>query len=411
MPSFKTGEEHVLEAVSETLEWMISPVSPQEFERTYYEQRVCLVRRESPGYYQRLLSVADLDQVLATHCVRYPDIQMTQLDKEIPLGEYANASGVVDPLRATRLFSEGATLVFQHLHMRVPALAQLCASLSRTLSSRMQTNIYFTPPNAQGFKPHWDTHDVFVLQVSGSKRWSIFDTKIPLPLLGQKFDPERDKPGAVEQEFELMAGDMVYIPRGVMHAARSTADPSLHVTTGLMAYTWADFFVQAAAAAGLADPALRENLPLGFSLEGFPAAEKARLLREKLQHVAGYLESAPPFSYFEQEILSHNRPSLVNLLTQAAQLRDITLSSTLRPRAGAAWHFKENGERCIVRCYGNQLELPRFVAPALKFLQETSAFKVAEMPDCVDAEGKLTLARRFVKEGLFECVELAQRGN
>jgi hypothetical protein len=273
----------------------------------------------------------------------------------------------------------------------------------------MQTNIYFTPPRAQGFKPHWDTHDVFVLQTAGSKSWSIFDTKIPLPLLGQKFDPEKDKPGEVSQEFVLEAGDMVYIPRGVMHAARSTDLPSLHITTGLMAYTWADFFVQAAAAAGLADAALRENLPLGFSQPGFPAEEKARLVRDKLRRVEGFVDNAPPFSYFAEEVLAHNKPSFVGLLDQASRLRDITPTSTLRLRRGAAWHFEENDERCLLRCYGNQVELPRFVAPAIAFALKAGTFKVGEMPDCVDGDGKLTLARRLVKEGLFECVELVER--
>jgi hypothetical protein len=399
----------VLQPGSQTFDWLIHPVSAQEFERTYYEQRVLVVHRDDHAYYRELLSVEDLDRVLATHVVHHPDVQMTQLDKEIPLTEYANAAGIVDPLRAARLFTEGATLIFQHLHTRVPALAHLCAELSRTFSSRMQTNIYFTPPRAQGFKPHWDTHDVFVLQVAGSKSWSIFDTKIPLPLLGQKFDPEKDKPGEVSQEFELQAGDMVYIPRGVMHAARSTELPSLHVTAGLMAYTWADFFVQAVAGAGLADAALRENLPLGFSLPAFPAEEKARLVREKLQRVAAFVDTAPPFSYFAQEVLSHNRPSFVNLLGQASRLREIALSSTLRLRPGAAWHFEEKDERSVLRFYGNQVELPRFVSPALTFALNAGTFKVGEMPDCVDGEGKLTLARRLVKEGLFECVDLVER--
>jgi ribosomal protein L16 Arg81 hydroxylase len=392
---------------NETFDWMIGPVSPQEFARTYYEKRLCVVHRDDPAYYRRLLSVEDLDRVLATHAVRHPDVQITRFDKEIPAGEYTNAAGTVDPLRAARLFAEGATLIFQHLQARVPALAELCASLSRTLSSRMQANIYYTPPRAQGFKPHWDTHDVFVLQVAGSKRWTIFDTRIPLPLLGQKFEAERDKPGEVTREFELKAGDMVYVPRGLMHAARSTDEASLHVTTGLMAYTWADFFLQAVAAAGLADASLRENLPLGFSLAGYPAAEKARLVRDKLQRVVAHLEAAPPFPYFEGEVLAHNRPSFVSLLAQTARLHEITLDSTLRLRAGAAWQFEEDGQRCLVRCFGNQIELPGFVAPALEFLRGAGAFRVRELPDCVDGEGKLTLARRLVKEGLFVCDDLA----
>ncbi|WP_420461677.1 JmjC domain-containing protein [Candidatus Palauibacter sp.] len=44
----------------------------------------------------------------------------------------------------------------------------------------------------QGFRPHWDTHDVSVLQVVGSKRWRLYDggrlaphVPVPCRALGQ----------------------------------------------------------------------------------------------------------------------------------------------------------------------------------------------------------------------------------
>lgn len=389
-----------------TYTWLLSPLAPDEFERTYYQRRVCVVRRETPEYYRSLLSVEDLDRVLTTHSIRHPDLQIVQLDKEIPASQYANREGVVDPLRATKLFSDGATLIFDHLHTRVPALARLCTALGQALSSRMQANVYFTPPDSQGFRPHWDTHDVFVLQVSGSKQWRIYDTKIPLPLQGQKFDAEKDRPGDVSDEFELQAGDIVYIPRGAMHAARSTAEPSLHVTTGLMAYTWADLFVQGVAAAALGEQSLRESLPVGFARSDFPAAEKARLLGERLARVSAYLESEPPFVYFSSEVLSHNRPCLVNLLAQTARLGAITLASRVRRRPDAAYDLQHEDSRCVIRCFGNRIELPEFLSPALEFALGRPYFAVGELPDCVDEAGKLTLVRRLVKEGLFECLDL-----
>src|SRR5437764_804485 len=146
----------------------------------------------------------------------------------------------VDPIRATRLFRQGATIIFTHLHQRLPSLGRLCEGLGRRFASRMQTNIYLTPPSAQGFAPHWDTHDVFILQVAGTKRWSIYDTKVPLPLRGQHFDRTLHEPGPVSMEFDLGPGDVCYIPRGAIHSAVSSTDTSLHITTGLIAYTWTD---------------------------------------------------------------------------------------------------------------------------------------------------------------------------
>ncbi|MDE2906689.1 MAG: hypothetical protein OXQ28_11465, partial [Acidobacteriota bacterium] len=145
--------------------WLIDPLPTAEFERDYYEQRLLHVRRQAPAYYAELLSVTDLDTVLGTHAAGHRDIKLVRGDGNVASREYANDAGRVQPLEVARHFDDGATIVFNQLHTRVPALARLCVALGRHFSSRVQTNVYLTPPDAQGFAPHWDTHDVFVLQI------------------------------------------------------------------------------------------------------------------------------------------------------------------------------------------------------------------------------------------------------
>jgi Cupin superfamily protein len=367
---------------------------------------VCVVRRRDPDYFAPLLRLADLDRVLSTHAPRHPEVSLVQANREIPASDYTSETGVLDPLRTSKLFAEGATIVYQQLHNRLPVLAEFCAALGQVFSSRMQTNIYLTPPGSQGFKPHWDTHDVFVLQVTGSKRWTIFDTKIPLPLRGQQFDPKRDTAGAPTDEFEVHAGDTVYIPRGVMHSARSTEELSLHVTTGLAAYTWADLLLQAVAAAALTDPALRENLPLGFARKDFALSERAGEVRERLARVSAFMEAESPFAYFAGELLARNRPCLVGILDQTARLSEIRLSSAMRRRPGTTYDLQVGDKACVLLCHGNRIELPAFLAPALEFVLTRPRFRVRQVPDCVDDPGKLTLVRRLVKEGLLEGLDL-----
>ncbi len=33
---------------------------------------------------------------------------------------------------------------------------------------------YLTPAGTQGFAPHWDDIEAFVLQLEGSKRWKVY---------------------------------------------------------------------------------------------------------------------------------------------------------------------------------------------------------------------------------------------
>ncbi|MEE2636765.1 MAG: cupin domain-containing protein [Acidobacteriota bacterium] len=387
---------------TDTFAWLIDPISPAAFERTFYEQRLCLVTRTEPGYYEQLLSGRDLDTVLGSHRLSYPEMNVVKGDDDVPTASFTQGSGRINPVEVSKRFDEGATIIFTQLHRRVPALARLCGALGVVFGSRIQTNIYLTPPRAQGFKPHWDTHDVFVLQVSGRKRWSIYDTKIPLPLKGQKFKTDRDTPGPVTEEFELGAGSVVYLPRGLMHSARSTDDTSLHITLGITAFTWADFFVESVAAAALEEPRLRESLPIGYTGEGFPADEKMRIFREKLSVLQSRLEPAPVWQHFEDEVRASNSPMFTNLLAPRLRAVPTTLDTVVSRRADVSVSLEDGGAICAVQFRDQKMTLPGRVFPAVEFAMTTELFRVRDLPECLDEQGKITLVERLVKEGVLE---------
>ena len=381
--------------------WLLDPLPPAEFERDHYEQRLVHVRRDAPGYYAELLSVTDLDVVLGTHAASHPDIKLVRGDGDVAPGEYTNDAGRIQPLEVARHFDDGATVIFNQLHKRVPALARLCAALGRRFSSRVQTNVYLTPPEAQGFAPHWDTHDVFVLQISGTKRWSIYDTRVRLPLRGQRFE-RGTPPGDVSDEFELGPGSAVYLPRGLMHSARSTGEASLHVTLGLTAFTWAELLVESVAAAALEEEALRRNLPREFAGEGFPAAARERLFGEKLALVEGRFDPEVVWRRFTDEVLAADVPLFTDLFSQRLRGDPLTAGSRVGRRAGLLTEAVTEGETCLLRFCGRELRLPGAVWPALQFAAATDEFAVEELPDCLDAEGKLTLVARLVGEGVLQ---------
>ena len=381
--------------------WLIDPLPTAEFERDYYEQRLLHIRRSPSPYYAELLSLADLDVVLGTHSASHPDIRLVRGDGDVPPGEYANDAGRIQPLEVARQFDDGATVIFNQLHRRVPALARLCAALGQRFSSRVQTNVYLTPPDAQGFAPHWDTHDVFVLQISGAKRWSIYDTRVRLPLRGQRFE-RGTPPGDVSDELELGPGSAVYLPRGLMHSARSTGEASLHVTLGLTAFTWAEFLVESVTAAALEEESLRRNLPGEFARDGFPAAARERLFREKLALVQSRFDPEVVWRRFTDEVLAADVPLFTDLLGQRLRGDPLTLGSRVGRRAGLLTEAVTEGETCLLRFSGRELRLPVGAWPALQFAATTDEFAVGDLPDCLDAEGKLTLVNRLVREGVLQ---------
>ena len=391
-------------ASEDSLAWLLAPLAPEEFERDFYEQRPCLVKRRDSDYYERLLTPLDLDTVLCTHAASRPDIDLVRSDGDVPMARYVDGNNRINPLAVAKQFDEGATVIFNQLHRRIPALARLCASLGRVLGSRLQTNIYLTPPHGQGFAPHWDTHDVFVLQVSGSKRWFIYDEKVALPLTGQRFDPEHDTPGAVSDEFVLEPGCVTYIPRGWMHSARTTQEASLHITLGLTAFTWTDFFLESVAAAALEEDVLRRNLPIGFANQNGRAGERERLYREKLGLLMSRLDPARLWKHFEDQVNVANSPLFGDLLGSRCNGAPLGPDSDVRRRADVVVEPGTAGAETIVRFAGQGISVPGRVSPAAEFVATVREFKVRDLPDCLDAAAKVTLVDRLIKEGLLERV-------
>src|SRR4051812_5769074 len=109
--------------------WLFHPFTYPEFEQRYFEREVLLVKRHDPNYFSDLLSVDDLDHVFALHTVSYPEISLVKHDEDIKRTSYVTDQGRLDVIRTARLFSQGATMIFNSQQSRLPKLGRLCADL------------------------------------------------------------------------------------------------------------------------------------------------------------------------------------------------------------------------------------------------------------------------------------------
>lgn len=144
-------------------------------------------------------------------------------------------------------FRQGATLIARRLGDLDPDLARFQRAVEAALDCRVTINAYLTPPGCEGFLEHFDTHDTLIIQVHGSKRWRLLDGGPELPLKRSARDLRADEIGHIDDEFDLRCGQVLYLPRGVVHAARSTEEISLHLTIGLHPVLWSDIAAEASA--------------------------------------------------------------------------------------------------------------------------------------------------------------------
>ena len=139
------------------------------------------------------------------------------------------------------LFSEGGTIILQEFGKHCLSLKRFCESCEMAFQCPIHANIYITPPNSQGFTLHWDTHDVFVMQISGSKKWRVYNSPITLPSR-EIFILEEWQQVPPSIDVELCAGDLLYLPRGYIHEAETTGQHSVHISLALNLFTVGDLF-------------------------------------------------------------------------------------------------------------------------------------------------------------------------
>jgi hypothetical protein len=132
-------------------------------------------------------------------------------------------------------YNKGFTVLINKLDLRVQAVANVCSSLESWLGIHTNANLYFTPPYSQGFESHWDWMEAVIMQVSGSKKWKLTRPLVPLSRPDQKWKPKSTHLAERESvEVLLQPGDVLWLPRGVIHEAQTQDSASMHITIGIL---------------------------------------------------------------------------------------------------------------------------------------------------------------------------------
>ncbi len=380
---------------------ILDPVTPAVFFADHYERAPLVLHRERPEAFRGLLSLEVIDALLAGRQMHVPGVSVVDNTRKIAVDEYSFPSGLIDVVRAHQLFAAGSTLVFGQLETEHPPLHSLVRALERDICTRFQANIYLTPANAQGFKPHYDSHDVFVLQCEGRKRWMLYDAPVVLPYRRQEFDPATTPCGPVSQEFDMEPGDVMYIPRGLMHDARTAGTHSLHITVGLLFTSWTDLMVEGLSRVGLGDPEFRKSLPPGFARTGFDRSAAREHLATLLKRFAEGVDLDALLEHFQQDLVSTRDARLPGQFAQLSALDATTADTVFSPRPDLVWSLSVEGDTVGLSIYGHRVSFPAYVSDALEWALTHAGYTARELPGDLDEAGRMVLLRRLVREGVL----------
>ncbi|MCW2776421.1 MAG: Cupin 4 family protein [Frankiales bacterium] len=378
-------------------------MSPETFATEHWSRTPLLTRaKELPRDFTDLLGVDDVDELVGERALREPFFRTVREGGGLPLPTRTVTAGarrigdLVDPGKLAAQHADGATLVLQSVHRMHPPVGRFCRALAAELGHATQCNAYITPAgDAQGFDFHHDTHDVFVLQVSGRKRWVVHAPVLPLPLPSQARSGADLVPEGAEPllDVELEAGDCLYLPRGYVHAALTTDEHSVHLTVGVLATTWYDVLSDALTLAK-DDVAFRDALPVQ------PRYALAASLPDLLRQAAAFLEGVDPaalHAVVDRRLAGAVPPEPVRLLATAAALQSLSGATALRPRLGLPAVL----DGSTVRLPDRAVAFPASCAEALGHAL-SGPCTVADLAlGDLDADDAVVLARRLLREGVL----------
>ncbi|RUP02684.1 MAG: cupin [Mycobacterium sp.] len=384
------------------------------FATQHWGRRPLLSRADSlPRDFSDLLSPSAVDELISRRGVRTPFLRMAKTGDVLardcytgPAGFGAEMPDQVDSAKVLAEFAAGATIVLQGLHRLWPPMIDFVRSMVDDLGHPVQANAYVTPPGSRGFDPHYDVHDVFILQAAGEKHWTVHAPVHEHPLPSQPWTQHRETIAArVDDEpvidTVLSAGDALYLPRGWVHSARSQEATSIHLTIGVSAMTNLDV-VRAVVDTLASDVEFRS--PLAMGIDATNRDEMASTASKIMARLVGVMrDRADDLSDAAAARLSDRhaestRPAPVQVLASldAAERAGAT---AVRWRHGLIGTRQIQDGRVVLRLPDRTMTFPDSCAPAIEALHRGLVADADTLPG-LDRADSTVLIRRLLREAV-----------
>jgi hypothetical protein len=312
----------------------------------------------------------------------------------------------LDAGRAYDHFCRGATIILHDVQLYWAPLTVFCRSIEDFLTHPVHASAYLTPAGARALQAHYDTHDVFVLQAEGSKRWKVHPPLVEQPLPSQ-LSPLIESPGLEILDVILNSGDSLYIPRGFVHSAESLNEASLHVTIGIAPYTRIGILRQIAVLAEEVE-AFRTALPVGFASDGDALGRDVEAF---LADFAGWVSGLDPRSLstsVRERFWLSRSPILEGALEPLLYLHDIDDETPTRKRSGFICEIarRDDTEQLALLLGDRSLRLPLRLEPAVRQILTSDVVRPRDLRQHqLTEEERVALIRRLIREALLEQVQ------
>jgi ribosomal protein L16 Arg81 hydroxylase len=383
---------------TDLLGWMLGPSSAPIFLREHWQRKMMLVQRNCPSYFHSFLQLQDLDRLISSVKLPATNFDLAMDSSPVPKRSYC-VGPEIDLERALAWHRRGATIILRAIHNWCEPLQRLRLAAEAILRFPAQVNLYLTPEENQSTPPHWDTHDLFILQLEGDKVWRIYDSPRQLPLDDERFSADVYTVGPLRCEFTMKAGDVLYVPRGTIHEPRSISY-SVHASLGVLVIRWADLLGEALRVASEEDVELRQaiEMPSGQSeVKNLISSVANRLVVLNDPRVA---EQA--VERVVRRFIETRDPDVSGDLLTIAKPRNLSGESIVGRRLGVCSWLERNESRSYLHWRTRTISMPIALDSMVQFIAERETFRVHELPGMASEDVKIATVTALIEDGLLE---------
>lgn len=283
-----------------TLADLLAPMPPEQFFAEYHDRQPLHLRGPASKFAQ-VLSWRTINRLLdMTHIWTDQSLKVVMDSKVVPSAQYcirAKTREALDGLqpdaaKVMEWVKRGASLALNDVDSLTPGLAAVSDAIEGAGLGKAQANVYISFQSHKAFPSHFDTHEVWAVQVEGEKTWNVWEGRAEYPIGHPAFRNESQDhhdraKGRLRTQITLKTGDLLYLPRGWYHDALAEGPASVHVAYGVHAPLGLDF-MNILAERVLYDTEFRKPLPRqdGSAAAKFALTTRAGQLGQKIAELA-----------------------------------------------------------------------------------------------------------------------------
>jgi ribosomal protein L16 Arg81 hydroxylase len=387
--------------IEPSLAWLLQPLAVETFLDEIWGATHYHVKRSRAGYFDSLLPAPSaIEELLELFRRESSTVHLMRgTDRKTGSDSYRLVDGSLDLVRIRNDFADGYTIILGGVERFVRAIASLAHSIEAELNFPIQVNAYITAPASQGLAPHYDDHDIFILQIQGSKIWHLYDGPDVPPRELQK----EDRAVAIDglpllTDVYLEVGDVLYLPPGRVHAAETNSEPSAHLTVGIHPPTVLTLAIAALHSQRFHDDRLNTYLPPRYLDDADVQATLSVLLRDALKAVEDPSAIATALDGFADALVRRGRCPPIGPISNAAGIDGQTLVRKYQPLYS---RVKAVADGVSLQFASLSVGAGADHTAAMRFISNSAEpFRVCDLPG-LGAQEQIELARSLIVSGFL----------